>query len=218
LRQSGKIVHGNALRLNWLNICPPSQELEIYVVGNPPFLGARKQAECQKSDLQIVYEGEIEFQDADYVTGWFLCASKYIFGARAEAAFVATSSVSQGEQVAYTWRRIFERRQEICFAYRPFKWTNNAAHNAGVYCVIIGFRAESNGKKLIFDSSHGRTVQNISPYILEGKSDASRACLCLYTEVAFGVPEHASRIALTGSALRRACRMMIRLVGQPVDL
>ena len=170
LRESGAIHQGNALLADWSSICPPNTDRETYVVGNPPFLGARKQTPAQKADLESVFEGHIEFKDTDYVAGWFLRASEYINGARAEAAFVATSSISQGEQVAYIWRRILARQQEIGFAYSPFKWANNAANNAGVYCVVIGFRNTSGRAKWIFNDAHSRRVSNISPYIIEGPS------------------------------------------------
>jgi hypothetical protein len=187
------ITCGNALRLNWLSICPPTgtgmkihgddlfntpldqaqidfenEGGETYICGNPPYKGARKQEPPEKADLDRVFLGHADFKDADYVTGWFLKASEYCTRTKAKFALVATSSVCQGEQVQFLWPRIWGNGQEIFFAHPPFKWANNAAHNAGVFVVITGIRKRENGAKLIFEELQKREVENISPYLTNG--------------------------------------------------
>jgi hypothetical protein len=170
LKDSGNIVQDNALRVDWSEVCPPNGDVQTFIVGNPPFHGARKQTAEQKSDLEFVFQGDPEFKDTDYVAGWFLKASDYISRHKGEFAFVATNSISQGEQVSYIWKRVLDRGQEISFAYSPFKWSNTARKNAGVYCVIAGVRHRCSGPKRIYSPSHERVVQNISPYLIEGSN------------------------------------------------
>ena len=187
------IISGNALRLDWRSICPPSgtgvklvsddlfstplnqteidfenEGGETYICGNPPYKGARKQNPSEKSDLELVFRGHPDYKDADYVTGWFLKASEYCAVARARFAFVATSSVCQGEQVQFLWPRIWHRGQELFFAHTPFQWRNNAANNAGVYVNITGIRLKQNEEKILFDDTQRRVVSNISPYLTNG--------------------------------------------------
>ncbi|KAB8019035.1 class I SAM-dependent DNA methyltransferase, partial [Klebsiella pneumoniae] len=136
LKQSGRIVAGNATRIDWELVCPSQEEDEVYLFGNPPYLGARNQSQEQKKDVCAAFNGHVDYKDSDYVTCWFLLASKYITNKKAFYAFVSTNSICQGEQVSYLWSRIFKRGQEIIFAYESFKWKNNAKSNAGVTCVI----------------------------------------------------------------------------------
>ena len=189
----------NALRLDWLSICPPTgtgvkhyaddlfhtpldqtqidfenEGGETYICGNPPYKGARKQEAPEKSDLDHVFHGHPDYKDADYVTGWFLRASEYCARTAAQFALVATSSVCQGEQAQFVWPRVWSNSQEIGFAYTPFKWANNAANNAGVFVVVIGVRARSNRAKFIFEESQKRQVPNISPYITNGPDTVVR--------------------------------------------
>lgn len=187
------ITCGNALRLDWLGICPPTgtgvklhgddlfstpldqaqidfenEGGETYICGNPPYKGARKQEASEKSDLNFIFRGHPDFKDADYVTGWFLKASEYCTRTTARFALVSTSSVCQGEQVQFVWPRVWRNGQEIYFAYSPFKWANNAANNAGVFVSILGVRPRSPEPKFIFEETQRRDVQNISPYITNG--------------------------------------------------
>lgn len=148
LKQSGRIVAGNATRIDWELVCPSQEEDEVYLFGNPPYLGARNQSQEQKKDVCAAFNGHVDYKDSDYVTCWFLLASKYITNKKAFYAFVSTNSICQGEQVSYLWSRIFKRGQEIIFAYESFKWKNNAKSNAGVTCVILGVANKSPNKKL----------------------------------------------------------------------
>jgi hypothetical protein len=169
LQDGGNIVCGNATRLDWEEVCPKDAGYEIYILGNPPYLGARNQSKEQKADMAYVFDGHKDYKDSDYISCWFLKGLDYINKANAIFAFVSTNSISQGEQVGYLWPRILERA-EICFAYQSFKWTNNAKGNAGVTCIIVGIRNKSNKPKFIFSSGTSRIAKNISPYLHDGKN------------------------------------------------
>jgi hypothetical protein len=167
LQDGGHIACGNATQLNWETICPKEDGIEVYILGNPPYLGARNQNNQQKDDMSYVFGGHQDYKDSDYVTCWFLKGAKYIHGTDAALAFVSTNSISQGEQVGYLWPRILGQI-EIGFAHQSFKWTNNAKGNAGVTCVVVGIRNIGNEPKILFYKSTSRIVKNISPYLLDG--------------------------------------------------
>ena len=170
------IVCGNALRLDWLSVCPPTgtgvkmvaddlfgtpldqaeidfenEGGETYICGNPPYYGSRKQADEQKRDIQDLCSGVInKWKSLDYVAGWFLCASIYMNKTNAACALVATSSISEGLQVSVLWSHILKGDIEIRFGVRPFKWKNLAAKNAGVTVVIVGLGRANAGQKQLF--------------------------------------------------------------------
>jgi len=164
LQDGGNIVCGNATRLDWEAVCPKDEGYEIYILGNPPYLGARNQNKKQKADMSFVFGGHKDYKDSDYVSCWFLKGADYICGFNSSLAFVSTNSISQGEQVGYLWHRIIGRL-EIGFAHQSFKWTNNAKGNAGVTCIVVGIRNVSNEPKILFSGSTSRIVKNISPYL-----------------------------------------------------
>lgn len=191
LCESGHIVCGNALRLDWEQVCPkfieksnltrviaeadvkntplrletPKEQAEVYILGNPPYEGARKQSPEQKMDLNIVYHGGEEYKDADYITAWFIKATSYIRNTPFSFAFVSTQSITQGEQIGILWPRIFSNEVEIFFAYQAFRWSNNAKKNAGVICVIIGIKRTSTDAKSLYKDGICENVKNISPYL-----------------------------------------------------
>jgi hypothetical protein len=173
------IVSGNALRLDWLSICPaagtgvkvvgddlfntPVDQKEIdfeneggetYICGNPPYLGSVYQSEDQKSDMKAVFDRFTkEWKSLDYVTAWFQKAVEY--GSRTKnvtSAFVATNSICQGEQVPILWPLIFNTSHSIVFAYRSFKWSNLASNKAGVTVVVVGVSTKATNKKRLFDT------------------------------------------------------------------
>jgi hypothetical protein len=170
LKPSGRIVCGNATRLDWNVICPKDNKSEVYVLGNPPYAGARKQDERQKEDMRIVFEDREEYKNSDYVSCWLFKAADFLTGTAARSAFVATNSISQGEQVSYIWPRLFKAGLEIGFAHQPFKWTNNAKGNAGVTCVIVGVRNLSSEPKMLYAGGTVKAVTNISPYLSAGRT------------------------------------------------
>lgn len=185
LKPSGNIVCDNAARVDWATVCPHDAQKSIFLIGNPPYLGARNQDEDQKQDLRDVFDGHPDYKDSDYVAAWILKASDYIAGTSAKFAFVTTSSVCQGEQVAYIWPRVLAHGLEIEFAHQPFKWSNRAKKNAGVSCVVVGVRRVSKAPKFIFNADTRATVANISPYLIPGTD----TCVARTSEIISGLPK-----------------------------
>lgn len=169
LRDSGHIVCGNSMRINWLDVCP-NDNGEVYVLGNPPYLGFSMQEKHHKEGMALVFQGRRDYKRLDYIASWFWLAANYIRGGQAEFAFVSTNSICQGEQVALLWPYIFSLNLEIGFAHQSFKWTNNARGNAGVTCVVIGVRNNQNRKKILFRDGIQQQVVNISPYLTNGRN------------------------------------------------
>ena len=172
LKQSGRIIAANATRVDWELVCPTSDNDEVYILGNPPYLGARNQSPEQKKDMEHIYDGHEDFKNSDYVSCWFLLAAKYIQCKNAQFAFVTTNSICQGEQVPLLWPRIFDFSLEIAFAYQSFLWRNNAKKNAGVTCAIVGVvnlsRAIKSKRLYSGDVTFFNRVKNISPYLSNG--------------------------------------------------
>lgn len=137
LSHSANIVLGNSLQIDWQSVCPMNQNTMI--IGNPPFLGARLQTPEQKADTQNTWRNMKSASDLDYVSNWFRVASQMIASTNCRAAFVATNSISQGEQAGLIWKELFDLGVKIDFAYRPFKWENDGSGQAAVHCVIVGF-------------------------------------------------------------------------------
>ncbi|WP_298355433.1 DNA methyltransferase [Runella sp.] len=171
LKETGNIVHGNACRLDWEAVCPKKPEDEIYILGNPPYLGARVQDAKQKADLDFVFKGFAKYKDLDYIACWFYKGGLFIQNANAKFAFVSTNSICQGEQVALLWPIIFGLNVNIAFAHTSFKWTNNAKANAGVTVIIVGMAPnDRKGQKVLFTGTLSRKVENISPYLTVGRT------------------------------------------------
>lgn len=166
LKDSGNIVKGNACRLDWEEVCPKQTNDEIYILGNPPYLGTTFQNESQKEDISIVFSKFKDYKKLDLICCWFYLASHYIEGTKCKYAFVSTNSISQGEFISIFWSKILKFNQEIFFAYQSFKWINNARNKAGVTVVIIGLRDKlQKGSKKIFTLNSTSEVENISPYL-----------------------------------------------------
>ena len=168
LKDGGHIVCGNATRENWEDVCPKDEGAEIYIMGNPPYIGSKNQDKPQKEEMKLVASQLRGYGILDYVSLWFIKATNYILDNESvKYAFVSTSSITQGEQVAVLWPYLLEHQLEIIFAVLPFNWSNNAKGNAGVHCVIIGL-GKSIKEKYIFDNNRSKLVKNISPYLIEG--------------------------------------------------
>ncbi|RZL44206.1 MAG: class I SAM-dependent DNA methyltransferase, partial [Pedobacter sp.] len=171
LKEAGHIMSGNATRIDWRLACPVKDESdEIYILGNPPYLGARLQDEVQKKDMGFVFNKINGYNNMDYIACWFFLGKKYIEGINAKCAFVSTNSICQGEQVALIWPNILSDTIEIDFAHQSFKWTNNAKGNAGVIVIIVGLRNISNKQKLIYINSIEKKANNINPYLVDSKN------------------------------------------------
>ena len=168
LHESGNILHGNATRVNWEEVCPKNEGDEIYVLGNPPYLGARYQEENHRQDLDFVFNKIKGYKRLDYIAIWFFKGAEYIKNINAKVAFVSTNSICQGEQVLTFWHHIFKKKIEIDFAYQSFKWQNNAKANAAVIVVIIGFRNISSKPKYLYIDNLKQQARNINAYLVNG--------------------------------------------------
>ena len=167
LKNITQIVCGNACRIDWNTVCPHTPDEEVFIFGNPPYLGSRRQDASQKKDMELVFKKD--FGELDYIACWFMIGAKYIKGTKAKYAFVSTNSICQGLQVALLWKRVLKNGLVINFAYKSFKWQNNAKYNAGVTCVIVGLASESIvSKRLLFDIEQCKEVKNISPLLMDG--------------------------------------------------
>lgn len=166
LQQTGSIVHGNATRVDWEIVCPKLPNDEIYILGNPPYLGARLQSDEQKSDMAFVFNGIKGYNNLDYISCWFLKGALYIKGHNSKIALVSTNSICQGEQVSLLWPTIFSNKIEIDFAYKSFKWENNAKNQAAVICSIISLRNQNNQKKYLYEHFTKKEVLNINAYLI----------------------------------------------------
>ena len=168
LRPSGNIVCGNACRLDWNTICPHTADEEVYVMGNPPYLGSSKLNKEQQEDRTIAIGQYQNFKKIDYIGIWFIKGSKYISNCNSKCAFVSTNSICQGEMVEPLWKPIFNNNVEIDFAHTSFKWNNNAKNNAAVICVIVGLANNHKGSHYIITNDVKRNVFGISPYLVGG--------------------------------------------------
>ena len=161
-----QIVCGNACRIDWNRVCPHTPDDEVFVFGNPPYLGSKLQSNEQKDEIGAVFRGVKNCKILDYICNWFLLGAHYIKDTKAKYAFVSTNSICQGEQVGVLWPEIYKSNLNIYFAHKSFKWSNNAKHNAGVTCVIVGVCDNSiKTKKQLFDEEHAIEVSLISPYL-----------------------------------------------------
>lgn len=189
------ITCGNALRLDWLSICPPTgagvkhhaddlfhspldqaqidfenEGGETYICGNPPYLGSQWRNAEQQSEMHAVFARHTgSYKDLDYVAAWFLKAAEYGQGVECAAAFVATKSINQGRQVSMLWPLIFEHGFSIHFAHRPFTWKNMAAGNAGVTVVIVGMTNSRITERYIYNQDTKKHVKNINAYLLDAQ-------------------------------------------------
>ncbi|MCO4470635.1 Type II restriction enzyme, methylase subunit YeeA [Streptococcus infantarius subsp. infantarius] len=170
LRDAGNITQGNALRLDWNEILPHQSEDEIYLIGNPPYIGSKLQTKEQKEDLKYTIGEKLKYKKMDYIAGWFFKGVEFINSANSKLAFVTTNSIFQGEQVGFVWKPLLEK-SIIEFAYTSFKWGNSAANNAGVTVSIVGLATSANVNELrkLFDEELGQQlVDNINPYLTYG--------------------------------------------------
>lgn len=173
LRSAGSITCGNSLRLDWHQVCPKTPEDEVYVIGNPPFLGTLGRSAEQKTDMAYVFKGFKAIGYLDFVACWFWKGAQYIQQSNAELALVTTNSICQGEQVATLWPAVFSLGLHIHFAYQTFNWANHARDKAAVHVAVIGVTGQEQPKKIfspIQGTWHEQDVKNISPYLVEGTS------------------------------------------------
>lgn len=186
------ITCGNALRLDWLAICPPAgtgvklvgddlfstprdqaeidfenEGGETYICGNPPYLGSRDQQDEQKADLRYLFDRRVQnWKSLDYVCGWFIKAADYTTSTQSAAAFVSTNSICQGLQVPILWPEIFRVGCQIELAHTSFRWANLASHNAGVTVIIVGISVKPRSPRRLFSTDKlGGTVERQCAHI-----------------------------------------------------
>ena len=166
LREINNIRCGNACRIDWNEVCPHTKEEEVFVFGNLPYLGSRRQDASQKYDMEQIFK--VDFGELDYIACWFMLGANYIKQTKAQYSFVSTNSICQGLQVSLLWKRILKKGLVIRYAYQSFKWQNNAKYNAGVTCVIVGVVDANNCKeKAIYNKDNFTIVNNISPLLID---------------------------------------------------
>lgn len=189
LKNINQIKCANACRADWNEVCPHTKEEEVFVFGNPPYLGARLQDETQKKDMQIAIGNDLFYNNLDYISTWFYKGANYIKEHNSKLAFVTTNSICQGEQVPLLWKFILEENVCISFAYTSFKWTNNAKHNAGVTCAILGLSNIGNYKKYLYCKDEVKIVDNIAPYLIATKTNIinrSSSSISDFVNISFG--------------------------------
>ncbi|MDE1656471.1 class I SAM-dependent DNA methyltransferase [Actinotignum sanguinis] len=168
LKETGHIVHGNATRLDWNEVCPNNGTDEIYLIGNPPYVGSSMQSASQKEDLASYFGEQKYSKNLDYISLWFLKGADYIRGTAAQLAFVSTNSITQGDHVGLLFPFVLTGGIEISYAYTSFKWSNNASHNAGVTVIVLSLRNSSDSPKLLFSDGIEKQVKHINAYLAEG--------------------------------------------------
>jgi type I restriction-modification system DNA methylase subunit len=194
LKKSAKIVHGNALRVDWEEVV--SKDKLSFIIGNPPFIGKKEQNSSQKSDVEIIFKGIKGSGVMDYVASWYVKAAQLIQNTKTKVAFVSTNSISQGEQVNILWSLLFNHYKiKIHFAHQTFSWSNEAKGNAAVHCVIVGFANFDINNKRIFEyenikaEAHELKVKNINPFLVEGKDitvENRKSPICNVPEMNYG--------------------------------
>mgnify|MGYP001571343937 CR=1 FL=1 len=175
LNKSAHIVHGNALRLDWNDVLPAAQC--SFVMGNPPFIGAKFMNDEQRADIAAIFHDTKNAGLLDYVACWYRKATDYIAtNLSIQVAFVSTNSITQGEQVGVLWPDLLQRGAHINFAHRTFQWMSEAKGKAAVHCVVIGFGLQNITHKTIFEyvdiqgEPHAVSAKNINPYLIDASN------------------------------------------------
>ena len=167
LKSYTNIVEGNALKTDWDNVVNKS-ELN-YIMGNPPFVGAKMMSKVQKDDATEIF-GKIKLANSlDYVCAWYFKAAEYIKNTNIMCAFVSTNSICQGEQASAMWKPLIEKYKiQINYAYKTFIWNSETKEKAKVHCIIVGFSTINNTtNKKIFDGDRYINVSNINSYLID---------------------------------------------------
>ena len=193
LKAYHNIHEGNALRMDWSDVIAPNRL--TYVMGNPPFVGARMMAQDseQKKDIENLFGAIKDVQDLDYVCGWYKKAAEFIQNTEIQVGFVSTNSICQGSQVPILWSVLMnDYHIHINYAYRTFKWNSESNDKAAVFCVIVGFGVQEWKKKRIYhDAIHITEARNINPYLLPSDDIfivAQKETLCNVPKMCFGNP------------------------------
>lgn len=187
LTTNANIVEGNALRMNWNDVIP-KEELN-YIMGNPPFVGARMMEIAQKEDVSILFKGIKNAGNIDYVGCWYVKSTDYMRNTNIEAALVSTNSISQGEQPAILWKKLMDEGVVINFAHRTFIWDSDATVKAHVHCIIIGFSFVNRLKKIVYENGKFHFMQNINGYLIDAPNiivESRSKPLCCVPNIGIG--------------------------------
>jgi hypothetical protein len=188
LKSYANIVEANALRIDWETIVP--QYKLNYIMGNPPFVGARMMSKEQKDDINSIFPGWKNAGNLDYVSCWYKKSTDMMQNTQIRAALVSTNSICQGESVANLWKPLFADGVHIDFAHRTFRWDSEASIKAHVHCVIVGFSIGSNNKpRISFTNDVAQVVENINGYLLDAEDvfiDSRSKPICDVPEIGIG--------------------------------
>lgn len=182
------IIEGNALRIDWESVVP--KDKLSYIIGNPPFVGARLMDPKQKDDVFRIFDGVKNNGNLDYVACWYKKAADLMTGTNIRTALVSTNSITQGEQVAILWKELFNHGAHIDFAHKTFIWDSEASLKAHVHCVIVGFsKATNNAEKRLFDNGTEKIVKNINGYLVEANDiviESRTTAICKVPPIGMG--------------------------------
>ena len=169
LKSYTNITEGNSLRIDWNEVVP--KEKLNYIMGNPPFVGARLMNNEQKRDLLALFSNESRSGNLDYVASWYMKAAKYIQHTDIQCAFVSTNSICQGDQAAILWKPLMQKYNIfINFAYRTFIWESEASLKAHVHCIIVGFSCVEGKEKFVYDNGRIKKCININSYLMDASN------------------------------------------------
>ncbi len=194
LKKAAQIHHADALETDWENVV--SKNELSFIIGNPPFIGSKIMKQSQRDQIVKQFDNSEGSGVLDYVSGWYIKAAKYIQDTKIKVAFVSTNSIVQGEQTSILWGQMLNKYKiKIHFAYRTFKWSNEAKGNAAVFCVIVGFANYDTLNKSIFEyedikgEAHEIKAKNINPYLVDAKDiiiKKSLNAICNVPKIKFG--------------------------------
>ena len=188
LKSYNNITEGNALRVNWEDVVP--KEKLKFIIGNPPFVGARMMDAEQKKDILDVFGAKWKNAgNLDYVACWYKKASDYITGTNICCALVSTNSICQGESVANLWKPLFDDGTRINFAYRTFRWDSESNQKAHVHCIIVSFCKGGKTKNIIFDNAKIINAKNINGYLIDSENawiESRTKPICDVSEIGIG--------------------------------
>lgn len=181
------IVEANALKIDWNEVIPNTKC--SYIMGNPPFVGARLMSPVQKEDVAEIFKDIKNYGNIDYVGCWYIKAANYMKNTNIETALVSTNSICQGEQTTILWKDMLNNGININFAYRTFRWDSEASLKAHVHCIIIGFSYKVRDKKVIYDNGKFNEAKNINAYLVDAPNvllDSRSNPICNVSKADFG--------------------------------
>lgn len=181
------IVESNALKIDWNEVIPNTKC--SYIMGNPPFVGARLMSPVQKKDVAEIFKDIKNYGNIDYVGCWYIKAANYMKNTNIETALVSTNSICQGEQTTILWKDMLNNGVNINFAYRTFRWDSEASLKAHVHCIIIGFSYKIRDKKVIYDNGKFNEAKNINSYLVDAPNiliDSRSNPICNVSKADFG--------------------------------